>query len=97
MPQRPGRTFTTTDGRIVTLRMPSGSRHEAVTPAGSRLTIDTRRDEYGRGSSHALWGTIHNGRHVVLSRNVPARDVIRLVRHYETHGIRNVTAGIEAF
>ena len=96
MPQRPGRTFTTADGRTVTLRTPSGSRHHGTTPDGSRFTIDTRRDEYGRGHSHAIWGIIHSGRYVTLSRNVTARDVIRLIRYYETRGIRRVSADPEA-
>lgn len=97
MPQRIARQYVTTEGRTVTLRVPSGSEHHGITPAGSKFSIYTRRDEFGRGHSHAIWGTIHNGRHVTLSRNVSATDVLRLVRHYESRGITRIAADLEAF
>jgi hypothetical protein len=89
------RTYTTDHG--TTLRIPSGSIHRGTTPAGSNFTIVTKRDEYGRGSSHALWGIGKDGRRITLVRNVAPREVIPMIRMYEALGFTRINAGVEAF
>ena len=96
MPQRPGRSFTTPDGRTVTLRTPSGSRHVG---ARGHLTfvINTERDEFGRGSSHKITGRTPNGRVDYYARNLGPAQVIPQLRHAEAAGWTHLHAGPESF
>jgi hypothetical protein len=88
-------TGTRYTGPTVT-RITYGTLHTG-TACGISLHISTARDEYGRGSSHAVRGTTPAGRSVTYARNLSPRAAIATARQLQAQGWTRVTAYTEGF